>query len=164
MPVTMRRTSDCEVAAMATATGKTYEEVYRAEGRKELSSGLNDPIWGNPETLYLTLIKLGFWKRNITWSDLENQRAKPGKTIILIHDPTHPILTQHYVVLSGYYPGGFQCYWGYPITPNHDPQNPVNVEREKMKDLFLKGWPNCCFEVTTDTAWLRFKRWLGIEK
>lgn len=149
--------TDCEVAALSSACQKTYEEVYKAEGRRELPGKLNDPVWGNPETLYLTLIKLGFWKRNITWNMLLNKQAEVNKTVILIHFAENPILYQHYIVLAEYVEGGFRCYWGDSVIPRF-------ITTNQMKDYFLGGFPNCAFQVIKDTAWERFKRWLGVSK
>ena len=157
-PVLMRTENDCEIAALATATGKTYEEAEAA------FSGLPavDPIRGNPESLYAALIRLGFWKRNITWEMLQNHQAEPGKTVILIHNPERPTLSQHWIVIAEYSPDGFRCFWGCSISAGHDATQPVNVSAVQMKSLFLRGWPNCAFQVTTGTVFERFKRWIGL--
>lgn len=153
VPVLMRTENDCEIAAIATATGKTYEEAEKAFSPLPAI----DPIRGNPLASYAALIRLGFWKRNITWDHLLTRAATPGKTVILIHDPKSPTMRQHWVVLAEYSPDGFRCFWGCPVAPDHNPASPVNVSIMKMKDLFLLGWPNCAFEVIPDTWWSRLK-------
>lgn len=158
--VLMKGDSDCEISALATATGKTYDEVLKAEGRKELPFGLNDPVWGNPETLYLTLNRLGFWKRNVTLTMLQNQKAEVGKTVVLVHKPAAPLTDQHWIVLAGYRPDGYLFYWGTQEQPVFVPRQ----DFEGSSGLFRGGWPNCAFQVIRDTAWMRFLRWLGIEK
>ncbi|MBF0501500.1 MAG: hypothetical protein HQM09_15275 [Candidatus Riflebacteria bacterium] len=156
-PVLMQTQNDCEIAAIATATGKAYEETAAAFTPLPAI----DPIRGNPEALYLALVRLALWKKNITWSMLETHQATPGKTVILIHNPETPTLLQHWIVLAGYSPDGFSCYWGYPLIAGRDAALPVFVDTAKMKDLFLRGWPNCAFEISPDTLWMRIKRRLG---
>ena len=157
-PVLMRMSNDCEIAAIATATGKTYEEAEKAFWPLPAI----DPVRGNPLTSYNALIRLGFWKRNITWADLVERRAEPGKTVILVHDPDSPYFRQHWIVLAGYSQAGFRCFWGYPINPNHNAEIPVEIATERMQNLFLKGWPNCAYQILPLTWWQRFKRWLGL--
>ena len=154
MPVLMRTQTDCHFAAIATACDVTYEKAKDAFWPLPAQ----DPIDSNPPALYLALTRLGKWKKNITWSDLESQRATHGKTIILIHPPEHPYLTQHYVVLHRYVPGAFSCFWGMPMAPGRDANIPVIVPVEEMKKLYLAGYPNCAFEVTNDTWYDRLYR------
>lgn len=157
VPVLMRTENDCEIAAIATATGKTYEETEKAFWPLPAI----DPIRGNPLASYAALIRLGFWKRNISWDHLLTRAAAPGKTVILIHDPESPLTIQHWIVLAEYSPESFRCFWGHSVVPGHDPSIPVNVSIVRMKDLFLGGWPNCAFEIISDTWWTRLKRWMG---
>ena len=155
-PVLMRDSEDCEIAAIATASGRSYEEVQDAFVVGDLPFGLTNPIRGNPEMSYLALSRLGLWKRNIAWADLYEHRAAQGSTIILIHNPAAPILQQHWVVLQGYSPSGVWLYWG-------DKEQPRHVQWDAFKTLFLGGWPNCAYQILPLTWWQRFKRWLGLE-
>ena len=114
----MRNETDCEIAAISTATGRSYEAVQAAFPVGELGL-LTNPIRGNPEMSDLALSRLGKWKRNITWNDLLGRNATPGKTIILVHSPDYPTLQQHWIVLAGYSEIGFHVYWGNSEQPRH---------------------------------------------
>lgn len=153
MIVLMRNGTDCEVAAIATASGIPYEKVQDAFLVGDCGP-LTNPVRGNPLASYAALSRLGLWKRNIAWGDLAERKAEPGKTIILIHSPDAPILQQHWVVLAGYTDTGFLCYWG-------DSEQPRHVSSGKMLELFLGGWPNCAYQIIQGSAWQRFLRWIG---
>jgi len=161
-PTLMRKSDDCEIAAISTATGKSYEEVAKKLNKQALPFGLSDPIWSNPDSLYLLVSKLGYWKRNVTLSMLKLRQATPGKTIILVHNPQRPTLSQHWVCLESYRgEGGYNVWWGIAKYAGHNPMNPAFVSETEMESLYRKGSPNCAFEIVNDTAWSRFKRWLG---
>ena len=149
--VLMRNERDCQISSLGSATGKTYEQVSQAF--KPLPA--QDPIDSNPESLYYALIRLGFWKRNITWTMLEQRKALPEKTVILVHNAASPYLVQHWIVLAKYDDNGIWAYWGDRVEPRLK-------SWAEMKHLFLDGFPNSCFQVINDTAWERFKRWIGI--
>ncbi|MBF0406699.1 MAG: hypothetical protein HQM10_05055 [Candidatus Riflebacteria bacterium] len=145
--VLMKTKSDCEIAAIATACSVSYDRAKKAIAWKDLPGELENPIYGNPENLYLALIKLGFWKKNIVLSDLLSGKATPGKTIVLIHKPTNPISQQHWVVWAGKNDKGKHLfYWG-------DSEKPVTVSEKSLSDYYCKGWPNCAFEVYKASIW-----------
>jgi len=146
MIVLMRTKTDCEVASIATATGKTYEESKKALSWRDLWSWLENPVFGNPWNLYLSLIWLGFWKRNIVLNDLLSGNCIPGKTVVLVHDSKNSNFSQHWVVWGGVYLGMHLLYWG-------DSKIARIVSPGRLKDYFLKGNPNCAFEVYRASIW-----------
>jgi hypothetical protein len=155
-PVLMRTLTDCETAALATATGESYEKTIRALGYKDLPGSLENPIFGNPLNLYRALINLGYWKRNITLSDLLKGNAKPGKTVVLLHDPKNPNANQHWAVFAGKKIDFFLFFWG-------DKPEPRGMTQSQLIDRYRKGFPNCAFEVYKASFWRvwleKLKRW-----
>lgn len=140
MIVPMKEDRDCHVAAIATACDVNYDTAKKALSHVDLLGPLESPVFSNPWNLYRALLCLGFWKRNITLSDLLEGNCKPGKTIILLHMPESPTLQQHWVVWGGISVGRHLLYWG-------DSETPRAVTPVKLKDYFLLGNPNCAFEV-----------------
>jgi hypothetical protein len=140
MTVLMRYQTDCEVAALATALNITWEEARKALDWRRLPKGLENPVFGNPWNLYKALIKLGFWKKNITLNDLLSGNAEAGKTIVLLHSPINPTLEQHWVTWHGVNKGFHLLAWG-------DSQEFKQVTESQLTDLFKKGFPNCAFQV-----------------
>lgn len=133
--------TDCEVAAIATSTGKTYKESQKALSWRDLWSWLENPFFGNPWNVYLALMRLGFWKKNITLTMLLSGEAEPMKTIVLVHDPKNPFLAQHWVVWGGITAAGnHMLFWGDDIRPRLKSD-------DELKNLFKNGWPNCAFQV-----------------
>lgn len=143
--------TDCEVAAIATSTGKSYEESKKALSWRDLWSWLENPVFGNPWNLYLALLRFGFWKKNITLTMLLSGEAEPMKTVVLVHDPKNPLLAQHWVVWGGItVAGNHQLLWGDDIKPRLK-------SAQQLTDLFRKGFPNCAFQVYKANV---FKLWL----
>ena len=135
--VLMRYNGDCEVAVIASILGISYNKASNAIGWKEMPFGIHDPLFGNPYNLYLSLLRLGYWKRNINWIDLQEQ----GTVCVLLHFPSDPNLKQHWVIRDKIDElGNHMCYFGmskdYTIITNYN-----------MKRLFLAGYPNCAFSV-----------------
>ena len=146
--VLMREERDCHNAVIATACQVSYEEASKATGHKDLPGPLESPIFSNPWNLYRALIRLGFWKKNITWRDLEHGKAMPDKTIVLVKDSQ---LAQHWVVWSGIQLTTdnqilHRVYWGDSIEPTY-------FRNERMKEMFLSHWPNCAFQVYKANFW-----------
>ena len=140
--ITMQHQTDCEVAAIATATGKSWGEARDALSWEPLNYGLENPVFGNPYNLYRALLKLGFWKRNINLNHMLNGDYKPLETIVLLHDERNPLLYQHWAVLGKYDDkvGVYDVYYG------HD-KKPVYINKTQLQNMFLKGFPNCAFQV-----------------
>lgn len=141
--VKMKYDTDCEVAMVATECGVSWETAKDALNWKDLISGLENPLFGNPYNVYLALIKLGFWKQNINWKQLQED----VRCCVLIHFPEEPTLKQHWIVRhhidedKNHY-----CYFGksddFTVISNY-----------KMKKLFLSGYPNCAFQVYKAGFW-----------
>lgn len=142
----MRGKTDCEVAAIANACGVTYEQALDALDYRRLPKGLENPILGNPWNLYRALIRLGFWKRNVTLSDLLRGTAEPGKTVVLLHDPQNPTLQQHWVTWHGKTGDHHALAWG-------DSRELRYISSYQFADYFRKGWPNCAFTVYKASVW-----------
>lgn len=138
--ITMQHQTDCEVAAIATALQISYDEAKSALRWQKLPFNANNPIYGNPWNLYRALIKLGFWKKNVTLTDLLSFRAEPGKTVVLIHDPQNPTLKQHWVTWHGRAGDLHALAWG-------DSQQLRCIHDYQLISYFRKGWPNCAFTV-----------------
>lgn len=150
----MREDFDCHNAVIATACQVTYEEASKATGHKDLLGQLESPIFSNPWNLYRALIKLGFWKINITWPMLRDGIAVPGKTIVLVKQD---LLTQHWCVWDGllHVADGetyHRVFWG-------DSTEPRFFTEAKFKDMFEKDllfgkklWV-CAFQVYKANFW-----------
>ena len=157
--ILMREERDCHNAAIATACQVTYEQATNATGHKDLPGMLESPIYSNPWNMYRALINIGFWKRNITWQDIASGNYAAGKTIVLVHDPKSPTFNQHWIVLGDYEAAfsTYRAFWG-------DSEKPRLLSKGQLKELFLKGFPNCAFEVypanVLRLAWERLKTWL----
>ena len=139
--ILMEHKTDCEVAALATACQVSYDDAETALGWRKLVAGLESPIMGNPINLYRALLRLGFWKKNITLTDLLEGKAPAMKTVMLAHNPDSPILQQHWCVYggrSGY--GQHLLLWG-------DSESPKVVSDRKLEEFFRRGFPNCAFAV-----------------
>ena len=139
---------DCAVPVTAMTTGVSYEEAAKALNHMDLPGPLESPVFSNPWNLYRALIKLGFWKKNITWNDLEHGRAMPDKTIVLVKDSQ---LVMHWCLWSGIQLTTdnqilHRVYWGDSVEPRYIPNS-------RMKELFLNHWPNCAFQVYKANFW-----------
>lgn len=136
--VLMQNFTDCEIAAIATACGVTYEQAKKALNWRDLVGWMESPVFGNPWNLYRALIGLGFWKKNINCTILLNGDCVPGKTIVLVKKS---FTEQHWVVWSGMTSfGSHKLLWGNSLIP-------VLVSSPKMQELFLTSQPNCAFQV-----------------
>jgi hypothetical protein len=157
--VLMQTKTDCEVAAVATATETTYDKAKKALSWRDLPGGAENPVYGNPWNLYRALLNLGYWKRNVTLTDLLTGNFTPMKTIVLVHDPDDPLFSQHWTVHAGIsQAGNHLLLWGDNIVPRI-------VSPAKLKIYFKRGWPNCAFEVYKASIWrLIFQRLLSLFK
>ena len=160
--ITMQHQTDCEVAAIATALGITWEESRKLLDWRRLPKGLENPIFGNPWNLYRALVDAGYWKINKTLTQLLKGDYAPYKTIVLLHDPKSPIMKQHWVVLGAKRPdhGGFEVFWG-------DSEQPRFITEKMLKEYFLAGWPNCAFEPYKANIiriwWEKIKAFFGVK-
>jgi len=151
--VKMKYDTDCEVAMLATVCGCSWEKARDAIGWKDLPGPLENPIYGNPYSVYYGLLKLGFWKQNITWKEFQN-----GDTVcVLIHFPSDPYLKQHWIVRDTMdKDGNNYCYFGkstdYTIVHNF-----------KMKELIFMGYPNCIFKVYKCNIFKRILQYLKLK-
>lgn len=160
--ILMREKRDCHVPVIAMATGNTYEVAAKALNHKRLG-GLESPIFSNPWNLYRSLIRLGFWKKNITWRMLKKGQFIPNKTIVLVKNS---LLEQHWVLH-----GGLQhmthgnplhiIYWG-------NSKEPIGIHQDDFKKMFLTSIPICAFQVYEANFWelmlVRFLSWFGYER
>jgi hypothetical protein len=147
MPVLMRYQNDCEVAALATALGISWEKARDFLGWLDLPGQLENPVFGNPWNLYRVLIKAGYWKRNITLNMLLAGDCDPGKTVVLLHNPANPTLAQHWVTWHGIDANKRHLLaWG-------DSQEFRRVSPDLLADYYRRGWPNCAFQVYKANFW-----------
>ena len=138
--VTMRQTRDCHNAAVATACGVTYEQAHKALWHFNLPLFFESPLLSNPLNVKRGVEALGFKAAEIGLQALLNSTAKPGRVIVLVHDPRNPLFAQHWVVWLGYNDGQHELSWG-------DSQTPKRKGSAELIDLVTGGWPNCVFEV-----------------
>jgi len=145
--VLMKETNDCHNPVIANSCGVTYEQAAAAIGHKDLPGPLESPIFSNPWNLYRALIRLGFWKKNVTLAMLLNGACEPGKTVVLLHNPTNPTLAQHWVTWHGKdCLGRHLLAWG-------NSQEFKRVSPELLADYYRRGWPNCAFQVYKANIW-----------
>jgi len=148
----MKNPVECETAAIATVTQIDYDDVNKAIGRIEsLPDSIENPIFGNPFSLYVALIRLGYWKKNITLNDLINGNAEPMKTIVLVKKS---LFEQHWVVYAGKENDNYKFFWGTIVDP-------VYLTKWKMVELFTKDTGiNCAFQVYKSNILRRAFMWL----
>lgn len=145
--ILMREERDCHNAAIGTACQVTYEQASRATGHINLPGPFESPIISNPWNLYRALINLGFWKRNIVLHDILTCNYEHDKTIVLLHAPNDPYLSQHWIVLSTCDVFGFyKAYFG-------DKTEPRFIRRDDFSQMFLAGQPKCAFQVYKANFW-----------
>lgn len=158
--VLMRGQTDCEEAAGGTATGRTWEELHAALGKKGIPNSLEDPIAGNPVNLKRAIESLGFRCDEVGLSAILHGKATPGKTICLIHGLSHPFLAQHWVVWAGILSDGKHAFWW------GDSAGTRALDPQLVADLITKGAPNCVFTVVPVEKprkwWQRILYWLGL--
>lgn len=164
--VLMRDSGDCEEAAGGTATGKTWEEMHRALGKKGIPNSLEDPLAGNPASFKRAIESLGFRCDEIGVEGLLSGRATAGRTIALVHNTESPVkalFQQHWVVYAGRTPDDrFLFYWGNLATPRV-------YSREKTVAMVMAGkLPQSVFEVIPVEKpapwWKRILYWFGLKK
>jgi hypothetical protein len=138
--VTMREKRDCLVAAIATLLGITYEAAHKAIGHRNLPGFLESPLLSNPMVAVNSLKRLGQSPMLIGLTALLNGTARPGKVLVLVHDPENPLFAQHWLVWFGIKNGQHQLAWGNSqiFTEKSSPQ---------LVELVTAGWPNCMIEV-----------------
>lgn len=134
---------DCAVAAIGTACNVSYDQAAKALNHVDLPGSLESPILSNPWNLYRALIRLGFWKKNITLTMLLADDAKAYDTIVLVKES---FLKQHWVVYAGTQINEktgkmqYRFLWG-------DSDNVRIKSEEETILLFLTAGPNCAFQV-----------------
>jgi hypothetical protein len=145
--ILMEQERDCLVAALATATQASYDAAESALFHKNLPGMLESPIFGNPINAYKALLKLGYWKKNVTMTELLSGKAEPMKTVVLLHNPDAPIMTQHWVVYAGKDPyGKHLLLWGNSKVAKA-------VDDKTLEEFYRRGWPNCSFTVYKANFW-----------
>ena len=138
--ITMREQRDCLVAAIATLLGISYEVAHRLVWHFNLPGFLESPLLSNPLNAERALNKANANPRQIGLTNLLNGTARPGKVLVLIHDPKNPLFAQHWVVWLGIKNGQHQLAWG-------NSQTPVEKTSPQLVELVTAGWPNCMIEV-----------------
>jgi hypothetical protein len=144
--VTMREERDCLVAAIATLLEVSYEVAHRLVWHFNLPGFLESPLLSNPLNAERALKKANANPRQIGLTNLLNGTARPGKVLVLVHDPENPLFAQHWVVWFGTTPNAtcdeilHMLHWG-------QNQDFVYKTQQEMIDLVTAGWPNCIIEV-----------------
>jgi hypothetical protein len=138
--VTMREKRDCLVAAIATLLEVSYEAAHRLVWHFNLPGFLESPLLSNPLNAERALRKANANPRQIGLTNLLNATARPGKTLVLVHDPDNPLFAQHWVVWFGIKNGMHQLAWG-------NSQTFTEKSSPELVSLVTAGWPNCIIEV-----------------
>ena len=151
--VLMKYDSDCEVAVIASITGSSWDKARCKLNWIDLPSGLENPLFGNPYNLYLSLLRLGFWKHNVDWK----QFSKGETAVALIHFPDDPTMKQHWIIRDKIdEAGNHLCYFGkskdYTIISNF-----------KMKQFIFNGYPNCMFSVYKCNIFRKIVEWIKLK-
>jgi hypothetical protein len=135
----MQTPVECETAMIATLTQTDYDKVNKLMHRKRwLPDWLENPIYGNPLTVYWVLTKLGFWKDNLFINEFLMGKAVPYKTAMLVKKS---LTKQHWVVFCGYDNNEYHFLWGDRFTP-------IALSRKQVINLFkTDGFVNDCFTV-----------------
>lgn len=143
----MQSPVECETAAIATCTQVDYDKVNEAMHRvRKLPDVIENPIYGNPFTVLYTLLKLGYWKDELTLTEFLDKKGIPNKTMILVKKN---VVKQHWVVFAGVSIENneihgniteyFHFHWGYEVTTR-------KLTKEQVKDYFTNDGPfNTCF-------------------
>lgn len=150
-PVKMRFENDCEVAGLATTTGKTWEEARGALGWRNLPGPAENPIFGNPANVSRAAALLGFQAIEVGLSQVLDYATSPGKVLLLLHDRETPTLAQHWAVWLGGADGWHAMAWGDGSIRWY--------QRNDLVDLVTKGKPNSIMELTPATV-LPWWRWI----
>lgn len=130
---------ECETAAIATATQTDYKAVNDAMHRiREIPDVIENVLYGNNISVYLTLIALGYWKKNLTLGQFFNGEAVDGETMMLVKEGVN---RQHWAVFAGKDGDHYLFYWGYENKPKRF------TEEEVIKYFTTDGPVNDCFVV-----------------
>lgn len=158
--VAQRFDTDCEVAALATATDKTWEEARGAVGWRDLPGPIENPVFGNPANVSAAANRLGWQAVEIGLTPVLEYRATPGRVLVLVHALDHPYQAQHWVVWFGGADGHHCFAWG---------DGKVTWRKAaEVVDLVTGGWPNCVMELRPASKkgwfkwlwdWVRGIRW-----
>jgi len=144
---------DCAVAAIGTACNVSYDQAAKALNHIDLPGPLESPILSNPWNLYRALVRLGFWKKNITLKMLLTGEAKAYDTIVLVKES---LLAQHWVVYAGTQINVKTGKLRYRFLWGDSDDIRIKSEEETIL-LFLTAWPNCAFQVYRANV---FKIWV----
>ena len=160
--VLQRAETDCEEAACATATGKTWEDLHRALGKKGMPNSIEDPVASNPVNVKRAVESLGFRCDELALADLLMGRATPMRVVVLVHSTTSPTLSQHWICWGGIQSDGKHLlYWGDKIEPR-------TYTGAGLARLVTGGFPNCAFQVVPvarPAPWYRrILAWLGLRR
>jgi hypothetical protein len=137
---TMRLDRDCLPVALSNATGRSYEECYRACNFMDLPFFLESPLLSNPYSANRAIRQLGFEPDDsMTIGALAPDME--GKVLILTHDPKN-FFNQHWVVWKGYNVQTqlHEIIWG-------TTQGLRYYKTESLTKLFKEGWPDCAILV-----------------
>jgi len=151
--VKMQHENDCEVAALATATGKTWEEARGAVGWRDLPGGVENPVFGTPTNVSRAAGVLGFKGDECGLSALLEYRATPGATLVLVQALDTPYMAQHWVVWMGGADGWHALAWG---------DGGVRWKTAAdLTDLVTGGWPNSVMELRAvdKLPWYKWLWW-----
>lgn len=139
--VLMREERDCGIAAIATATDRTYEQVLAVFD--ELDGNWRDDLNDSPLHHENALRRLKIPSKVVGDDEILRGGNARGRVVVLVHNNKSPNLMQHWCVVEAVTPEAVLLLWGSPTCPKK------LFTRQEFKDLYRKGFPNCAYEVFT---------------
>lgn len=133
----MRCDTDCEIPAVANATGLTYEAVSKEHD--EIDGDWRDDLNGSPWHIKDTLNRLKIKWREISYVELLDPKRpfSLDNVLLLVHSIESPILTQHWCNIEYMGPDKVVLKWNYPG------QEKKTLDPGKFYDMFHGILPDC---------------------
>lgn len=136
----------------------TYEEFLRYWKWPDTGT-FRDNMRDQPGDHLQVLRNLKIQHRRVDIDDLINNRWPEGKTVVLLHDPADPILTQHWVRMIRFdrLSGRYHFDWG--------DGEMRNCSAEKLKESFEAGQPDYayCLGESEPSTLNRAQNWVWLQ-
>lgn len=143
--------TDCGPAAVAFVTGQPLQTVKKLWGWHDYNDE-RDNLLDSPWHAFALLEKLKLQFQICNCSKIIQGKALPNKTVILIHNPSNPILQQHWCVLYGNDNENVFLHMGDGKVHS--------ISKDKFQKLYSNGTPSCAYEVGIGNYKLSwYQRW-----
>lgn len=134
----MRNSYDCGPSALSQASGTDYDQLIKLWGWKGYND-VRDNLLDSPWHHFAVLEKLRMPWQIVTCGDITSGKATPGKTVVLLHNLSNPILAQHWVVLESVTQDSVRVHWGDGTVKTFSKAN--------FAKAYSAGTPACAYEV-----------------